>query len=96
MAYTLNGERVSQAVTVKVYIQDTAVKFYAKYAQMGIREARKEMTQRVLGYGDDNALEVYYSHGDARIGRVTGEDLDAPDFELYDGGSFNWFSMEVQ
>jgi len=95
MAYTLDGERVSEAVTVKVYIQDAAVKFYAKYAKMGIREARKEITRKILGYGDYNALELYYGYGYVSIGEDSGNNENDPDYELYDGG-YNWYSVEVQ
>jgi len=62
MAYMLQGKRVISAVTVKVFIEDAAVNFVAKYTDMSKREARKEMARIICGYGsfhDYNYLTVH-------------------------------------
>jgi len=62
MAYMLHGKRVTSAVTVKVFIEDAAVNFVAKYTGMSKREARKEMARQICGSGsfhDYNYLTVH-------------------------------------
>lgn len=100
MAYTLEGKKVSSAVTVRVYIQDDAVKFWAKHAKMGLREARREMTRKLIGNGDDNGLDLYFVHGYPQIDfENMGYSEDVPDFVRYDDGTdygVGWYSIEVK
>ncbi len=98
MAYTLDGEKVSEAVTVKVYIVDSAVKFYAKYAKMGIREARKDLTRFILGKGPYGSEFLYVVYGDVNLSSFTGfmEYEDDPTLISYEGNRTQWFRMKVQ
>lgn len=98
MAYTLDGKKVSEAVTVKVYIQDAAVKFYAKYAKMGIREARKDLTLLILGTGPDGSEFLYVVYGDVQLSSFAGfmEYKDDPTLISYEGNRTQWFTLKVQ
>lgn len=98
MAYTLDGKKVSEAVTVKIYIADSAVRFYAKYAEMGIREARRDLTLRILGRGPVGREFLYVIYGNPQLDSFMGfmEVRDNSTLISYEGNRTPWYRIEVK
>ena len=102
MAYRLGQHRVSEAVTVKVYIADGAVKFYAKHTGLGMRKSRKELAEYLIEHGPNYDF-LYSTDYETRVIEEVELDLDQmeqlenePGFVAYEGNDTNWYSKRMQ
>ena len=91
-----NKHRVAEAVTVKVLIADSAVRFWAKHRNLSIREARKNLTKHILLSGE-YANTLYANFGQAFL--CESDDLDilmkSSSYEEYDGNDTGWYRVIV-
>jgi hypothetical protein len=98
MARTVGGHKVSEAVTVKIYIADSAVRFWAKHSfGLGIREARKKLAAYLLEHGSyvDTLMSDYLGPKVIEWDELEEYESD-PSLAVYEGNGTRWFRVEVK